>query len=79
MFEIQKTKSVFNNYLYSIKASFDYIFFVICISCREKDIEEVLQTETVFTNVSRGEVAKAADLKKAFSSDDHKKICLEVC
>jgi len=44
----------------------------------EKDIEEVLQTETVFTNVSRGEVAKAADLKKAFNSDDHKKICLEI-
>ena len=39
---------------------------------------EVLQTETVFTNVSRGEVAKSADLKKAFNTDDMKTICVQV-
>lgn len=44
----------------------------------EKNIEEVLQTETVFTNVSRGEVAKAVDLKKAFDTDDHAKVCLVI-
>lgn len=45
---------------------------------REKDIDEVLQTQTVFTNVSKGQVAKKEDLVKAFGNDDHKKICLEV-
>ena len=45
---------------------------------REKNLEEVLQTETVFTNVSRGEVAKVADLKKVFNTDDLTKICLQV-
>ena len=44
----------------------------------EKNLEEVLQTETVFTNVSRGEVAKSADLKKAFNTDDMTKICIQV-
>ena len=45
---------------------------------REKNLEEVLQTETVFTNVSRGEVAKGADLKNIFKTDDHTKVCIEV-
>jgi len=44
----------------------------------EKNLEEVLQTETVFTNVSRGEVAKGADLKKAFNTDDMTKICIQI-
>jgi len=44
----------------------------------EKNLEEVLQTETVFTNVSRGEVAKGADLKKAFNTDDLTKICIQI-
>ena len=32
----------------------------------EKDIDEVLQSHTVFANVSKGEVAKKADLTKCF-------------
>ncbi|CAH2073496.1 unnamed protein product, partial [Iphiclides podalirius] len=32
----------------------------------EKDIDEVLQTHTVFTNVSKGQVAKKEDLVKIF-------------
>jgi len=32
----------------------------------EKDLDEVLQSHTVFTNVSKGEVAKKADLVKCF-------------
>ena len=32
----------------------------------EKDIDEVLQSHTVFANVSKGEVAKKADLVKCF-------------
>ena len=32
----------------------------------EKDLDEVLQSHTVFVNVSKGEVAKKADLQKCF-------------
>ena len=45
---------------------------------REKDIDEVLQTDRVFVNVSQGEFAKKADLVKAFGMDDEVKVCLEV-
>ncbi|EDQ86486.1 uncharacterized protein MONBRDRAFT_38375 [Monosiga brevicollis MX1] len=41
----------------------------------EKDIDEVLQIHTVYTNVSKGEVAKNTDLQKAYGTDDHTKIC----
>ncbi|KAK7590902.1 hypothetical protein V9T40_002515 [Parthenolecanium corni] len=44
----------------------------------EKDIDEVLQTHTVFTNVSKGQVAKKEDLIKVFQTDDKTKICLEI-
>lgn len=44
----------------------------------EKNLEEVVQTETVFTNVSRGEVAKAVDLKKAFNTEDMTAICVQI-
>ncbi|XP_046548747.1 ribosome maturation protein SBDS-like [Haliotis rubra] len=44
----------------------------------ETDIDEVLQTHTVFTNVSKGEVAKTDDLKKIFGIDNHSEICLQI-
>lgn len=44
----------------------------------EKDIDEVLQTHTVFMNVSKGEVAKKDDLVKAFGKDDQTEICKEI-
>jgi len=44
----------------------------------EKDIDEVLQTHSVFTNVSKGQVAKKEDLIKAFGKDDHDEICKEI-
>lgn len=44
----------------------------------EKDIDEVLQTHTVFTNVSKGQVAKKEDLIKAFNSNDQTEICKEI-
>jgi len=50
------------------------IFFVF----REKDVDEVLQTHTVFSNVSKGQAAKKEDLISAFNTDDQTKICLEV-
>lgn len=45
---------------------------------REKDIDEVLQTHTVFTNVSKGQVAKKEDIVKAFGNDDLTEICKEI-
>jgi len=44
----------------------------------EKDIDEVLQTHTVFTNVSKGQVAKKEDLIKVFGKDDQTEICKEI-
>ena len=45
---------------------------------REKDIDEVLQTHTVFLNVSKGEGAKKDDLVKAFGIEDQTEICKQV-
>uniref|UniRef100_A0A0N5BTA0 Ribosome maturation protein SBDS n=1 Tax=Strongyloides papillosus TaxID=174720 RepID=A0A0N5BTA0_STREA len=41
----------------------------------EKNIDEVLQTPTVFTNVSKGQVAKRDELVKVFEIDDMLEIC----
>ncbi|XP_011408208.2 PREDICTED: ribosome maturation protein SBDS-like [Amphimedon queenslandica] len=41
----------------------------------EKDIDEVLQTHTVFNNVSKGQVAKRDDLVSAFGTEDQTEIC----
>lgn len=48
-------------------------FFVKCY--REKDIDEVLQTHTVFNNVSKGQAAKKEDLMAAFTHDNQTEIC----
>ena len=52
----------------------NYLSFVF----REKDIDEVLQTHAVFLNVSKGQMAKSDDLKKAFGTDNQDEICLQV-
>lgn len=44
----------------------------------EKDIDEVLQTHTVFMNVSKGQVAKKEDLVKSFGTEDQTEICKEI-
>jgi len=44
----------------------------------EKDIDEVLQTHTVYTNVSKGQAAKKEDLVKCFGTEDQSKICEEI-
>nr|GME04707.1 ribosome maturation protein SBDS [Ipomoea batatas] len=44
----------------------------------EKDIDEVLQSHTVYFNVSKGVLAKSKDLLAAFGTDDQTKICLEI-
>lgn len=44
----------------------------------EKDLEEVLQSHTVFTNVSKGQVAKKEDLTRAFGTEDQTEVCLQI-
>ncbi|CAM9172234.1 unnamed protein product [Lampetra planeri] len=44
----------------------------------EKDVDEVLQTHTVFVNVSKGHTAKKDDLLAAFSTDNQTEICKEI-
>ncbi|GKU90558.1 hypothetical protein SLEP1_g4540 [Rubroshorea leprosula] len=44
----------------------------------EKDLDEVLQSQTVYSNVSKGILAKTKDLVAAFGTDDQAKICLEI-
>ncbi|XP_031503702.1 uncharacterized protein LOC116266582 [Nymphaea colorata] len=44
----------------------------------EKDLDEVLQSQTVYSNVSKGILAKSKDLMMAFGTDDNSKICLEI-
>ena len=44
----------------------------------EKDIDEVLQTHSVFTNVSKGLLAKKQDLLSAFSTEDQTAICQQI-
>uniref|UniRef100_T1J5D7 GTPase Era, mitochondrial n=1 Tax=Strigamia maritima TaxID=126957 RepID=T1J5D7_STRMM len=44
----------------------------------EKDLDEVLQTHTVFLNVSKGQVAKKEDLVKIFGNDNQTEICKQI-
>eukprot|EP01134_Creolimax_fragrantissima_P000046 CFRG0046T1 len=44
----------------------------------ETDLDEVIQIDTIFYNVSKGEVAKQAELRKCFKTDDNHKILLEI-
>ncbi|KAG0591523.1 hypothetical protein M758_1G177900 [Ceratodon purpureus] len=44
----------------------------------EKDIDEVLQTHTVYENVSKGVLAKSKDMKQVFGTDDHDVVSLEI-
>ncbi len=45
---------------------------------REKDLDEVLQTTTIFNNVSKGILAKREDLVDVFGTDDEEKICIRI-
>lgn len=44
----------------------------------ETELDEVMQTVNVFTNVSKGALAKKDDLMKCFGHDDIKKISIEI-
>lgn len=54
------------------------LFHLFIYFPREKDLDEVLQTHSVFVNVSKGQVAKKDDLTKAFGTDDLTEICKQV-
>lgn len=45
---------------------------------REKNMDDVLQSENIFVNVSKGELAKAGDLKSAFKNLNHRQIAEDV-
>lgn len=44
----------------------------------ETNLDDVLQISNVFVNVSKGEVAKSGDLKKAFGTVDVPDVVAEV-
>lgn len=44
----------------------------------ETDIGEVLQIDTVFTNVSKGNLASSKDLLEAFGTSDAREVCKEI-
>jgi len=44
----------------------------------EKDLDEVVQTHTIFTNVSKGVAAKKDELLKCFSTVDEEAVVLEI-
>lgn len=51
------------------------------VSWRNKvdtDIDDVLQSHSIFVNVSKGQTAKKEDLMEAFGTEDQTKICLEI-
>lgn len=44
----------------------------------EKDLDEVLQTPSIFSNVSKGILAKTKDLRDSFKTDDTDAMVLEI-
>ena len=49
-----------------------------CPACRERDLDEVLQATTVFSNVSKGLLAKHEDLQDVFGTDEEEAICRKI-
>lgn len=46
--------------------------------CREKDLNEVVQTTTIFANVSKGVLAKHEDMQAVFGTTDEDAICRRI-
>lgn len=53
------------------------VVFVAPVS--EKDLDQVMQIQNVFVNVSKGQLANKQQLEKAFPSVKQEDIILEVC
>lgn len=60
---------------YTLLTNFDMMFRS---ASREPNIDDVLQISNIFVNVSKGEVAKANDLEKAFGTSKISDIVKEV-
>lgn len=45
---------------------------------REKDLNEVVQTTTVFANVSKGVLAKHEDIQAVFGTTDEERVCRRI-
>lgn len=64
----------------------DYKFEIACYPNKvlnqreglETDLAQVLQTETIFTNVSRGDIATHEDLVTVFGTTNNRKICEQI-
>ena len=65
-------------YMILMNAVIVFLIHFCYFSLRETDIDEVLQTPSVFMNVSKGEFAKEDELVKIFGTADQKEICLQV-
>ncbi|KAL8485340.1 hypothetical protein ACS0TY_027584 [Phlomoides rotata] len=57
---------------------FNEVLMLVNFNYREKDLDEVLQSQIVYNNVSKGVLVKSKDLKVAFGTDDQSKVCLEI-
>ena len=44
----------------------------------ETDLNEVIQTDSIFSDVERGDVASKGDLKKAFKNMSNDEIIIEI-
>ena len=53
-------------------------FSLECLSSSETDLDNVLQSNEIFSNVSKGETAARDDLKKIFKTDDTNAIILDI-
>ncbi|THG07519.1 hypothetical protein TEA_006409 [Camellia sinensis var. sinensis] len=76
IFRVHQFEKVEQFCLTSFKPVIDQNLFYT--GMKEKDLDEVLQSQTVYSNVSKGVLAKSKDLVAAFGTDDQTNICLEV-
>ena len=56
----------------------DFFSMTSFVLLSETDLDEVLQSQAIFTNVSKGVLAKKEELSECFRTTEEKKIILEV-
>lgn len=65
-------------FFWSFFVLFPIFTFFFCDDGSETDLDEVLQTHTIFVNVSKGQVAKRSDLIRCFKTEDEAAMVLEI-
>lgn len=70
----KESNKILDSFL-SYEISIIFIEYLTSKLFSEKDINEVLQTEAVFVNVSKGQMAKREELSAAFGTEDQMEIC----